>query len=88
MKHVITTTDVPNDDYKLKVGDLVEFTDRYNNKHNMIVMPERPCRKCCLVDQKSGGDLRIHICSVLNGQYSICYNGRNSEGEAKFVTFT
>lgn len=86
MKHIITVTDVPNDDYKLKVGDLVEFTDKDNNKHNMVVIPDCPCDKCCLGDQWDDNGC-TRICSVFDGNYSICYNGSIS-GVSQYVAFS
>lgn len=85
MKHIITSTDVPNDDYKLEVGDLVEFTDGNNNKHNMIVMPECACDKSCLWGQLNNNS-NMRVCSVLSDEYSICYNGRIS-GVSQYVAF-
>lgn len=86
MKHIITATDVPDTDYKLKVGDLVEFTDGNNNKHNMLVIPECTCDKCCLWGQWNINS-SMRVCSVLDDEYSICYNGRNS-GVSQYVAFT
>lgn len=85
MKHKITVTDVPNDDYELKVGDLVEFTDVNNNKHNMIVISDCPCNKCCLNDQWDT-ESSTRICSVWDDEYSICFNGR-SGGASQYVAF-
>ena len=86
MKHIITATDVPGDGYTLEVGDLVEFTDSCNNKHNMVVIPECICKECCLGNQLVK-DSNMRVCSVLNGQYSICYSGKNRIVVHKFVSF-